>query len=76
MCTGTLGGGGGGAEAPFTVKTSPLFGENALRISKTVNFGNFRKMHPSFPKGGCWNRCRKGVSLSVTHNNCVLLKTL
>ena len=23
-------GGGGGAEAPFTVKMSPLFGENAL----------------------------------------------
>ena len=31
MCTGNLGGGGGGAEAPFTVKMSPLFGENALR---------------------------------------------
>ena len=24
-----FGGGGGGAEAPFTVKMSPLFGENA-----------------------------------------------
>ena len=25
-------GGGGGAEAPFTAKTSPLFGENALKM--------------------------------------------
>ena len=27
---GEFGGGGGGAEAPFTVKMSPLFGENAF----------------------------------------------
>ena len=33
VCTGNLEkgrGGGGGAEAPFTAKTSPFFGENAL----------------------------------------------
>ena len=28
--TGNLGAGGGGAEAPFTAKTSPLSGENAF----------------------------------------------
>ena len=28
--TGNLGVGGGGVEAPFTAKTSPLFGENAF----------------------------------------------
>ena len=26
------------------------------------------------PKGGCWNGWKKGVSLSVAHKNCVLLK--
>ena len=30
MSTGNLGVGGGGAEAPFTVKMGPLFGENAF----------------------------------------------
>ena len=27
------GGGGGGTEAPFTAKTSPLFSENAFRLT-------------------------------------------
>ena len=31
MSTGNFGG-GGGAEVPFTVKTSPLFGENAFHL--------------------------------------------
>ena len=31
VCTGNLAG-GGGAEAPFTAKTSPFFGENALTV--------------------------------------------
>ena len=31
---GEFGGGGRGAEAPFTVKMSPLFGENALKTMK------------------------------------------
>ena len=34
---GARGRGGGGAEAPFTAKTSPLFGENALRAKGAEN---------------------------------------
>ena len=38
VCTGNLGGGGGGAEAPFTAKTSPFFGENALFVGVEYSF--------------------------------------
>ena len=47
------------------------------KTCKNVNFGNFQKMHPPFQKVGCWNGCRKGVSLSVIQkNNCALLTAL
>ena len=45
------------------------------KIGKTVNCGNFQKCTPRSKKGGCWNGCRKGVSLPVIHKNCALLKT-
>ena len=36
VCTGNFGGGGEGREAPFTVKMSPLFGENALKSMRAT----------------------------------------
>ena len=40
------GGGGGAAEAPFTAKTSPFFGENALKQVKIRPFSrDSRKTH-------------------------------
>ena len=37
----SLGGGQGGAKAPFTAKTSPFFGENALILEFRVFFETF-----------------------------------
>ena len=34
--------------------------QNTTKIGKIVNFGKFRRMHPPFQTGGCWNGCRKG----------------
>ena len=50
MCTGNLGG-GWRAEAPFAVKMSPLFGENALGPPKQTPFGDFFGI--SGPSVGC-----------------------
>ena len=83
VCTGNLGGGGGGgAGAPFTVKMSPLFGENAL------NSGRFGVFFPTpFVGIPCWtlptshaisnclctftivmSACFSGVQMSVLSN--------
>ena len=43
----------------------PLKKQNASKIRKIMNFGKFRKMHTPLQKGGRWNGCEKGVSLSV-----------
>ena len=40
VSTGNLGVGGGGAKAPFTAKTSPLFGENALVLTSWGDLGS------------------------------------
>ena len=55
VCAGNLGGGGEGAEAPFTAKMSPVFGENAFFSGKSKR--GLSKGGLS-PKGA--NRAKKG----------------